>query len=296
MDVKAIAFINRKGGTGKTTLAFNIAVEIASKGFRVSFIECDFSTRSATYLWDPRFISMEDDYYTLKDYMLGDCGLEDIIYVSRRFRELENIYFVPGGFVKEDEREIFTRHEENLKKLDRLVDFLYDKSELIFIDTPASGNIYSLVDYLMFIPIADAVIPVIDPTNPSIDGVKPLLKLASLMGVKCPITICNKYKRERIFDRQTLEEISRKLFEFTPDKPELFTVPFDQSVIDSWRKKRPIVLFKPRCKASRAIKKIASKLVSCENLDSVNLAFSGEEAPERLESKLEELERLLSSE
>jgi len=36
-----IAFLNQKGGVGKTTIAINVAGVLASNGNRVLFLDCD---------------------------------------------------------------------------------------------------------------------------------------------------------------------------------------------------------------------------------------------------------------
>lgn len=39
--IKTLSFFNNKGGVGKTTLSTNVAYNLALKGYRVLYVDCD---------------------------------------------------------------------------------------------------------------------------------------------------------------------------------------------------------------------------------------------------------------
>ena len=52
---KIISFINRKGGTGKTTLSLNISAILADKGYKVLLIDTDAQGNlTNTFIQDPK--------------------------------------------------------------------------------------------------------------------------------------------------------------------------------------------------------------------------------------------------
>ena len=49
-NVKSYAFALQKGGTGKTSISVSLAVELASKGKKVVYIDCDPQGNSSSWL------------------------------------------------------------------------------------------------------------------------------------------------------------------------------------------------------------------------------------------------------
>lgn len=77
--MKAISFVNQKGGTGKTTACVNVAAGLALKGNSVLLVDLDPQANATLSL------GVEPDPIAL-DVILGKAGLSDIIRETSRQR------------------------------------------------------------------------------------------------------------------------------------------------------------------------------------------------------------------
>lgn len=92
--MKSYAFALQKGGTGKTSISVSVAVEIASKGKRVVYIDCDPQGNSSSWL-------LTDFDHELADILYEKTAVLDCVYKS----DIENLYVIPtfgvGGELKQ---------------------------------------------------------------------------------------------------------------------------------------------------------------------------------------------------
>jgi chromosome partitioning protein len=72
---RRIAVVNRKGGSGKTTTAVQLAAALAAWGLRVRLVDGDPQLASATYWLPPR---RPAGYPTLLDVFLGDRTVREV--------------------------------------------------------------------------------------------------------------------------------------------------------------------------------------------------------------------------
>jgi chromosome partitioning protein len=99
---KKIVFANNKGGVGKTTLCFNIGVELAKAGYRVCFIDLDPQANlTRICLGDKIFgdSSYKTVYNVLKGVIEGggdiDTDIAPMKLSNKIFEDIE-IYVLPG--------------------------------------------------------------------------------------------------------------------------------------------------------------------------------------------------------
>ena len=92
-NVKSYAFALQKGGTGKTSISVSLAVELASKGKKVVYIDCDPQGNSSSWLLN----SFEHE---LADILYEKAQVLECVYKS----DVENLYVIPtfgvGGELK----------------------------------------------------------------------------------------------------------------------------------------------------------------------------------------------------
>ena len=123
---KRHSFYNFKGGTGKTSICYQVSSHIALLGYKVLVIDADpqghLSTSCGFY--------SDKNYFTLYDGVIGDRAIEDII---------QSVYpgydCIPSNLSLtrlEAELNMLPRREERLKLLLEKIETKYD---FVFIDT-----------------------------------------------------------------------------------------------------------------------------------------------------------------
>ena len=92
--MKSYAFALQKGGTGKTSISVSVAVELANKGKKVVYIDCDPQGNSSSWL-------LNDFDHELADVLYEKIPVLECVYKS----DIENLYVIPtfgvGGELKQ---------------------------------------------------------------------------------------------------------------------------------------------------------------------------------------------------
>lgn len=87
------AFALQKGGTGKTSISVSVAVELASKGKKVVYIDCDPQGNSSSWL-------LNSFDHELADILYEKTPILECVYQS----DIENLFVIPtfgvGGDLK----------------------------------------------------------------------------------------------------------------------------------------------------------------------------------------------------
>ena len=87
--MKTITFAVQKGGTGKTSIAVSIAIELANKGKKVIIIDADPQGNATTW------IDIDNIDYELADYLMKKCELSQAIKPTK----VENLFVIPTASV-----------------------------------------------------------------------------------------------------------------------------------------------------------------------------------------------------
>lgn len=92
--MKTISFAIQKGGTGKTSTAVSVAVELAERGKKVIVLDADPQGNATTW------IGIEQINFELADVLMKKCEVQQAIVESK----IENLNFLPtasvGGSLK----------------------------------------------------------------------------------------------------------------------------------------------------------------------------------------------------
>src|SRR5438105_1345137 len=96
-----IAVHSFKGGTGKSTIAANLAVSLAFEGRRVGVLDLDLAGPGLHVLFEMKPDEMR---HTLNDYFLGTCSADEITLDLTEKMNLKSgrLVFVPASFKAED--------------------------------------------------------------------------------------------------------------------------------------------------------------------------------------------------
>ena len=172
---RRIAFINQKGGVGKTTLALNCAAGWARLGFRVLIIDLDpqahLTLSLTSTLTDASLERIED--CTIEAALRREKPLADCIFEV----PTEGISLVPshidlsgaeGELAQEQGRELLLRDA---------LDSIADRFDLILLDCPPSLGLLSL----NALAAADEVVVPVQAEYLALQGMAQLMKIITLV-------------------------------------------------------------------------------------------------------------------
>jgi len=210
--VKSISINSNKGGTGKTTIAVNLAVLLAKKGKNVCLLDTDFQGPSIMTFFDRnvKFIN---------EYLRGEAELSDCLQdISKELRTLGKLFvgfadYSPAAInsMLRVDPDISMRMLTNLISLrDQVFEIPYEVDYLILDSSPGMG-----LNTINSIMAADISIYVIKLTNLDIDGTVSMIHgISKNLKIKKPnpLIIANMIPEQFIADEKS-KEILKSLIE-----------------------------------------------------------------------------------
>ena len=159
---KRHAFYNFKGGTGKTSICFQVATHLALMGYKVLVVDADPQAHLSV-----SFGFIQDDAKTLYDVIINNIKIEDVVY--NVFPGLDCIPSNLSLTRLESELSLMPKREEQLKFVLRELEGNYD---FILIDTnPTISALNRNVVYY------SDIIEIVCETQPySLNGLKILME------------------------------------------------------------------------------------------------------------------------
>ncbi len=240
---RSISITSGKGGTGKTTLTANLGVALGALRRKVIILDGDITMANLGIV-----MGITKAETNLFDVVLGKASVEDALYSNYGIKVL------PCGFRFEDVHEALSkvkreRVEDVVKELIRQVDFL-------LIDAPAGIQDATIIS----IAAAREMIPVCNPTYPSLVDCYKIIRTANVLGSWTRGLVVNRAGGTADL---SLEEIEHFMGRTLGSMPVLANIPEDPKVQEAEREGVPVVVFEPDCDASVAINELA-KVVAGE--------------------------------
>lgn len=244
---RTVAVTSGKGGVGKTNIAVNLAICLASRGLRVALLDMDLGLANADLLLGARCS------YNLEHVV---CGLREIDQVGTM--TTGDVFFVPGA--------------SGVDRLANLSDFerqhliaqmrrLARGSDVLVLDCGAgiSPNVLS------FILAADTCLLVTTPEPMAVTDAYAVIKVLTQKGHRGSIQLLVNFAESRREARGVLRRIASVAQRFLgfPIADGGYMLQ-DAHVELAVRQRCPFVLRYPRCAASACMAAVASRLVTRE--------------------------------
>ena len=123
MECRIIVITSGKGGVGKTTTTANLAVALASSGYKTVAIDGDVGLRNLDVI-----MGLENRIvYTLVDAAEGACRLNQALIRDKR---IENLYLIPTAQSR-------TKDAVTAEQMQNICDELRKDFDFVLIDSPA---------------------------------------------------------------------------------------------------------------------------------------------------------------
>src|SRR5512137_1614923 len=123
MPAKVITITSGKGGVGKTTAVANLAVALASDGFKVVCIDGDIGLRNLDVI-----LGLENRIvYDIVDVIEGRCRLKQAMI---RDKKLPELYLIPAAQTRD-------KNAVSPSDMNRLIKELRPDYDFVLIDSPA---------------------------------------------------------------------------------------------------------------------------------------------------------------
>lgn len=241
--IKVIAVTGGKGGVGKTNLSVNLSIALSEMRRRVVLMDADLGLANVDVL-----LGLQAKY-TIADVLSGAKSIRDILVTG------------PGGIkivpASSGIQKMASLSAQEHAGLIHSFSELSDQIDVLMVDT-AAGISDTVVS---FVRAAQEAIVVVCDEPSSITDAYALIKLLNLEhGVFRFRVVANMTRstQEGINLFAKLNNVCERFLDASLQY--LGHVPFDESVRKAIQKRRPVVEFAPRCKASTAIKVLAQKI------------------------------------
>jgi len=238
-----IAITSGKGGVGKTNIAVNLAIKLASAGKNVVLLDADLGLANADVI----------------------CNIDlpaNLSHVIARRKDLSDVLVkAPGGFSLIGGASGLARmadlSDSDRQRLVAAMGELEQKADVILIDTGAgiSPNV------LAFTRAADHVLVVTTPEPTAITDAYAVVKVVSRDNAERRVSLLVNQVRNANEARVVHDRIAKVARQFLSIR--IFDagyIPADDQVSAAVRKRAPFVLSAPKCAASFAISQLANRL------------------------------------
>ena len=261
---ECIAFVNHKGGTGKTTSCISIAGFLAKNGYKTLVVDFDPQANATSGLG----IDAATLHYSVYDAVLNKCEGYKGVPITRVILEtgITNLHLAPSEFDLSATDCFWYRVKNKTGILTLILEEVRDLYDFILIDLPTSPGILTINGLCA----SDQVIIPVEPGIYSLEALENLkqsfrdIKQREGHQIGAITIILNKYKIEddvfaKIFQKRTpSREVESRLREMFPA---VFVVPEAVEIYDAQKKGVPISHYAPRSRVGKAYASIAKSIM-----------------------------------
>ena len=229
---KFISIVSGKGGTGKTTVAINLALALNEFGHNVILIDSDLKSADIGLL-----LGISPQLETLHDVLDGKKNIREVVY-----HHPSGLNFIPAS--------ISVQTVKSNNNISSIIENLEGSAEMVIMDAPAGFHkeVFSLVDS------SDEVIIVTNPELPAVTDAIRAIALVEDSGKKVKGVVINRYQSDEI--EMSIENIQAML-----GREILGVIPEDIFVKKSVKLKYPVSYAYPLAPSSVSFKKLAAKIL-----------------------------------
>ena len=238
---RSISITSGKGGTGKTTLTANLGVALGSLGKDTTILDGDLAMANLALV-----MGMHKVESSFLDALTGKADVSDVVYKNY------GIKVVPTGFRFEDVHETLSKVKR--ERVEEIFSELLRQTEFLLIDAPAGIGDATIIS----IAAAREMLPVCNPTYPSLVDAYKTIRLATLLGSWTRGFVVNRSGKAADL---TLPEIETFMGQTLGGLPTLAEIPEDPKVQEAEREGVPVVVYEPECEASGAINELAKVIM-----------------------------------
>lgn len=217
--VSIVAIHSYSGGTGRTTLATNLASILALQGKRIGVLDASLQAPGMMIAYE---LERHQIFYTFNDYLRGNCQAKDIAYEINTISASSDIgigkvYVIPASIRSEEIASILTEgydvdlFKESFYALDKALDL-----DFLLIDVQAGVN----EEILNIIVTLDHLILLLCTNPQDYVGTQILADLAKDLEVLEITLVVNKVLPEEDID------VLKKDIEFQSQYPVKHVLPF----------------------------------------------------------------------
>jgi septum site-determining protein MinD len=229
---RVIVVASGKGGVGKTTLAGNIGVALATFGKKVAVLDADVVMANLEII-----MGLKNPPVSLIDVLDGRLDIEDVIYEGAG-----GVKIIPAGITLDG------FNEENMGMLKAAIKEIPKDIEILVIDAPAGRDAALVMDEGQEILIV---------TTPEVSSVSDALKmkiLAEKMGAKTVGSILNMVENHS-------RELGRQEVENALDTSIICQIPYDTKIKDALAYETPFIIRYPRIDATQRVLSLSASLI-----------------------------------
>jgi septum site-determining protein MinD len=232
--MRVIGIVSGKGGVGKTTFVANFGLALSNLGKKVVAVDCNITT--------PHLGLNFGIYYsplTLNNFLKGETSLQEIIYLHPTGLEI-----IPSSLVLDDLMGV------DLEKIKLLLSELGTRNyEFVLLDSaPGMGK-----EAMSILNNCSEIIYITIPYMYALADILRCSRMARRLGLNEIGIVLNMVKN-------STDELKVSQIEEISGLPVIAKIPFDKDFQISSAMGNPLINYKPNCKASKEIKKLAASL------------------------------------